>query len=446
MNTTLRDETIELLQALIRNACVNDGTVESGHEHRSVATLTEYLGAEGTVFEPKPGRQSVLYRVAGREPTAPSLLLMGHTDVVPVTEDGWSRDPFGGEIVDGFVWGRGAIDMLNVTAAMAVIFKQYLTQSVSAPRGDLLYLAVADEEAAGTHGARHITDHAWDQVGADYVLTEIAYPPIDLGGGVRYPVSVGEKGPFWTHVRSRGTPGHGSTPFGADNALEPLVGGMASLFETPAMVGITDVWRRFVEGLGLDSGTAQELLDPERIDGAIDRINATDPRLATYLHACTHLTVSPNVIAGGVKSNMVPDEAVAQVDLRAVPGQDRDDVDRFLEKAMGRYADRLTLEPQADFEATESRPEGSLWEAIVDAHEDVVGSRAVVPTLMPASTDARFFRARGSVAYGVGLFDDRVAFPDFLTMFHGNDERVSVESVGLTVTLLDRVLHHWRDL
>ncbi len=446
MNEALRDETIELLQALIRNACVNDGTAGSGFEHRSVATLAEYLGAEGTVFEPMPGRQSVLYRVPGTDPSAPSLLMMGHTDVVPVNEDGWSRDPFGAEIVDGFVWGRGAIDMLNVTAAMAVVFQRHLAGRRAPLRGDLLYLAVADEEAAGTHGAAYITAHAWDQVGADYVLTEIAYPPIDLGGGVRYPVSVGEKGPFWTHVHSAGTPGHGSTPFGADNALEPLVGGLAALFETPAMVGITDVWRDFVTGLGLDAELEQDLLDPERVDGAIDRINATDPRLATYLHACTHLTVSPNVMQGGVKSNMIPDRAVAQVDLRAVPGQDRADVDRFLEKAMGRYSDRLRLEPQADFPATESQARGSLWDAIVDAHEDVVGSRAVVPTLMPASTDARFFRARGSVAYGVGLFDDRVSFPDFLAMFHGNDERVSVESVGLTVTLLDRVLHHWRDV
>ena len=446
MNEALREETVELLQALIRNACVNDGTVGSGHEYRSVATLAEYLGVEGTVFEPQPGRQSVLYRIEGTDAAAPSLLLMGHTDVVPVNEETWSRDPFGAEIADGFVWGRGAIDMLNVTAAMAVVFKRYLTGRRTPLRGDLMYLAVADEEAAGTHGAKYITDHAWDQVGADYVLTEIAYPPIDLGGGVRYPVSVGEKGPFWTHVHSAGTPGHGSTPFGADNALEPLVGGLAALFETPAMVGITDVWRGFVGGLGLDPDLERELLDPEQIDAAIDRINATDPRLATYLHACTHLTVSPNVIDGGVKSNMIPDVAVAQVDLRAVPGQDRDDVDRFLEKAMGRYADRLTLEPQADFEATESRPAGSLWEAIVDAHDDLVGTRAVVPTLMPASTDARFFRARGSVAYGVGLFDDRVSFPDFLSMFHGNDERVSIESVGLTATLLDRVLHHWRDV
>lgn len=444
MNEELKSETIDLLRTLIRNACVNDGSPTSGHEHRSVATLTEYFGVAGTVFEPVPGRQSMLHRVEGTDPNAPSLLLMGHTDVVPANPSGWSVDPFAADVSDGFIWGRGAIDMLNVTAAMAAVFKPYLLGAIDPPPGDLLYFAVADEEAAGTHGANYVTANFWDQVGADFVLTEIAYPPIDLGGGVRYPVSVGEKGPFWTHIHAAGTPGHGSTPYGADNALEPLVGGLAALFEAPGVVGISEVWRGFVSGLGLPSELAEELLDPERIDGAIDRINASDPRLATYLHACTHLTVSPNVIGGGVKANMIPDTAVAQVDLRAVPGQDRDDVDRFLGKAMGRHADRLRLEPQADFPATESRAAGSLWEAIVDATEDVTGSRAVVPTLMPASTDARFFRRRGSTAYGVGLFDEEVSFPDFLTMFHGNDERVSTESVGLTATLLERVLDRWR--
>ena len=440
-----RDETVDLLQALIRNACVNDGTVSSGGESRSVATLAGYLDDPGTVFEPEPGRQSVLYRVPGADPNAPTLLMMGHTDVVPVNEAGWTHDPFAAVIDDGFIWGRGAIDMLNVTAAMAVAFRPYLKGEVSPPAGDLMFLAVADEEASGTHGARFLTENHWDELAADFVLTEIAYPPIDLGGGVRYPVSVGEKGPFWTHVHAKGTPGHGSTPYGSDNALEALVGGLAALFETDSLVGITDIWRGFVDGLGLDADLAAELVDPERVDAAIDRINATDPRLATYLHACTHLTVSPNVVEGGMKMNMIPDQAVGQIDLRALPGQDRSDVDAYLGKSMRRYADRLTLEPQADFLATESRPTGDLWDVIVASLEKLTGSDAVVPTLMPASTDARFFRARGSVAYGVGLFDERVSFPEFLSMFHGNDERVSVESVGLTVALFDEVLARWRD-
>ncbi len=437
-------DVIALLQTLIRNACVNDGTPAAGNEHRSVQSIQAFIGREGTIYEPLPGRQSVLYRVPGSEPGAPSLMLMGHTDVVPVNESGWSKDPFGAEIDDGFVWGRGAIDMLNLTAAMAVVARPIITGEAPPLRGDFLFLAVADEEASGTNGANYLTTNHWDDVAVDNLLTEIAYPPITLGGGVTYPVSVGEKGPFWTHVRSHGTPGHGSTPYGSDNALAPLIGGLASLLNTPSPVAITDVWTQFVEGLGLDDDLARDLVDPDRIDDAIDRINATDPRLATYIHACTHLTVSPNVIDGGVKANMIPDTAMAQIDLRAVPGQDRRDVDEFLTKAMGRYADRLTLEPTADFESAASDPNGSLWDVIVDAIEAETGSRSVIPTMMPASTDARFFRARGTVAYGVGLFDTRVSFPDFLSMFHGNDERVSIESVEKTTRLLSDILDRWR--
>lgn len=437
-------EVIELLQTLIRNACVNDGTPEAGHEYRSVATIQDFMGTEGVIYEPITGRQSVLYRVPGTEPGAPTLMMMGHTDVVPVNPDGWSRDPFEAEIADGFVWGRGAIDMLNLTAAMAVVSRPLITGDAPPLRGDFLYLAVADEEASGTNGADYLTANHWDEVAVDFLLTEIAYPPITLGGGLTYPVSVGEKGPFWTHVRSHGTPGHGSTPYGSDNALTPLVGGLASLMSTPSPVAITDIWRQFVDGLDLDESLAGDLVDPDRIDDAIDRINATDPRLATYIHACTHLTVSPNVIDGGVKANMIPDSALAQIDLRGVPGQDRRDVDEFLTKAMGQYSDRLTLEPTADFESTSSVPAGTLWEVISDAIESETGSRSIIPTLMPASTDARFFRTRGTVAYGVGLFDTRISFPDFLSMFHGNDERVSIESVEMTTRLLADILDRWR--
>ena len=239
-------DTVELLRALIQNKCVNDGTPTSGNESRSVATIVDYLGASGTVYEPLPGRQSVLYRVPGTEPGAPSLMLMGHTDVVPVTEAGWTRDPFGGQIAEGFVWGRGAIDMLNLTAAMAVVAKPFIQGEKRPLRGDLLYLAVADEEASGTHGAHYLTENHWGEVAVDFLLTEIAYPPVDFGGGRSYPVSVGEKGPFWTNIHSQGTPGHGSTPYGASNALEPLVGGLARLFETPQLVEITEIWRRLL--------------------------------------------------------------------------------------------------------------------------------------------------------------------------------------------------------
>jgi acetylornithine deacetylase/succinyl-diaminopimelate desuccinylase-like protein len=139
-------EATALLQDLIRNACVNDGRPESGEEIRSADLLTGYLTGTGLdieSYEPSPGRRSVLTKIEGSDPYAPSLLLMGHTDVVPVNADGWSRDPFGGEIVDGMVWGRGAVDMLNLTATMAVAFRR-LADSGFTPKGTISYLAVAD--------------------------------------------------------------------------------------------------------------------------------------------------------------------------------------------------------------------------------------------------------------------------------------------------------------
>ena len=141
-------ESTELLQALIRNACVNDGSVGSGGEERSVAVLQSYLEGSGIdleTFESAPGRSNLVARIEGTDPNAPALLLMGHTDVVPVSPEHWSHDPFGGELVDGEVWGRGAVDMLNLTASMAVATKR-LARSGFAPRGTLIYLAVADEE------------------------------------------------------------------------------------------------------------------------------------------------------------------------------------------------------------------------------------------------------------------------------------------------------------
>ncbi|MGH8926741.1 MAG: M20/M25/M40 family metallo-hydrolase [Acidimicrobiia bacterium] len=439
-------EVIPLLQELIRNRCVNDGTRESGHEHRSVATLGDFLGEPGEVVEPSPGRQSVVYRVPGHNPEAPALLLLPHLDVVPVNQAGWAVDAFGAEIGDGCVWGRGAVDMLNLTAAMAVAFKPYLTGARSLPPGDLILAAVADEEAAGGLGAKYLVSERPDLVDADFVLTEVAYPSLPTASGPIYPVAVGEKGPFWSRLRSRGVPGHGSSPYMADNALEPLVGALRGLFATPSPVIITDIFRRFVEALELPGDLGERLTDPDRVDGAIDDVAATDPRMARYFHAVTHLTVSPNIFRAGVKANMIPDEAEAEIDLRGLPGMDRDFVDEHLRKAMGRDGDRIEILPLADFEANFSGGADPLWEAIGDALQEATGVRRPVPTMMPVSTDARFFRSRGAVAYGVGLFDERVDFSEFLTLFHGNDERVSVGSVELTTSLTERTIARFYEL
>ena len=166
MADTLTNDATALLQDLIRNACVNDGQVASGEEVRNSDLLTSYLdgcGADIEYFEPQPGRRSLLAKIEGSDPSAPSLMLMGHTDVVPVNADGWTREPFGAELDDGMIWGRGAVDMLNLTSTMAVAFRQ-LARSGFKPRGTLMYLAVADEEALGTWGAKYLVEHELDAV------------------------------------------------------------------------------------------------------------------------------------------------------------------------------------------------------------------------------------------------------------------------------------------
>ena len=170
----LTEENADLLQALIRNECVNDGTPESGHETRNAELLRNELegcGAELEILPGLPDRDSLVARLPGTDPDAPTLMLMGHTDVVPVTPDGWKVDPFGGERIGDEIWGRGAVDMLNVTASMAVAFRHMAKSSTRYP-GDIIYFAVADEEAGGKYGAKPLVENRWDALECDYVLTE----------------------------------------------------------------------------------------------------------------------------------------------------------------------------------------------------------------------------------------------------------------------------------
>ena len=244
-------EATSLLRHLIRNACVNDGTPESGEEIRSADLLTGYLGGTGLDlerYEPQPGRRSVLAKIEGTDPTAPTLLLMGHTDVVPVNPDGWQRDPFGGEIVDGEVWGRGAVDMLNLTATMAVAFRAARRLRLHARRARSSYLAVADEEALGIWGADWLVDHERDAVKADYVITESGGFQIPTADGPRLPVIVGEKGTYWSPLTRAGDAGPRVAPFRTDNALVTAAEVVRRLAEFQAPTEIHDTWRRFVAG------------------------------------------------------------------------------------------------------------------------------------------------------------------------------------------------------
>jgi acetylornithine deacetylase/succinyl-diaminopimelate desuccinylase-like protein len=437
MTSDLQHETTDLLQQLIQNACVNDGHVESGGEIRSVDLLEQYLGSAGLDverYEPQPGRASLVARIEGSDPDAKSLLLMGHTDVVPVNVDGWSREPFSGDIVDGFVWGRGAVDMLNITASQAVAFRN-LARSGFTPKGTLIFLAVADEEALGTWGAKYLVEHERDAVYADYVLTESGGYQMPTPEGVRLPVLTAEKGTFWSKIRIGGTPGHGSQPFRTDNAVVTAAEVVRRIHAYEPRTRIQHVWRQFVEGMHYPPELTEAFLDPEGLRDALGELPLGMSRL---VHACTHTTFSPNVMHGGTKTNVIPDAVELEVDIRTLPGQTGDEVRAMLAEALGDLADRVELESNDD-PSTESPIDTPLWDSLARVTGRMVEGSALVPFLMVGGTDNRFFRRAGSVGYGFALFSRRLSFEDYATMFHGNDERVDVESLGLSEELWEAV-------
>lgn len=430
-------EVTEVLQAFIRNACVNDGSADSGEEVRSADLVTNYLQGSGLdleYYEPHAGRRSVLAKIEGSDPTAPGLMLMGHTDVVPVNPDTWSRDPFGGELEDGVVWGRGAVDMLNLTASMLVAFRR-LADSGFRPRGTLSYLAVADEEASGTYGAEWLLDHELDAVRTENVITESGGFQMGSRGGIRLPVMVEEKGAMWSKLTVKGTPGHGSQPHRTDNAVlkAAQIVQRIGAYRPPARV--SETWRRFVEGMQLP----EELADPAKLDGVIDGLPLGASRL---FHSCTHTTMSPNVAHGGTKVNMIPDRATVAVDIRTLPGVSADDVVAMLADACGDLWDEVEYEVRDDG-ATASPIDTPLWDAMGRVTSRLCEGSALVPMMMVGGTDNRYFRRAGAVGYGFGLFSERLRFEDFASMFHGNDERVDQESLRLSTELWIALAHEF---
>jgi acetylornithine deacetylase/succinyl-diaminopimelate desuccinylase-like protein len=434
----LTGETVELLQAMIRNRCVNDGTAESGFETRNADLLRSFLGSSGLDtqhFEPTPGRGSLVARIEGSDPTAPSLCLMVHTDVVPVNESGWSRDPFGGELVDGVVWGRGAVDMLNLTASMAVATRRLAAKGWK-PKGTLVFAAVADEEAAGVFGAKHLADRELDAVRSDYVLTESGGMPMKSPGGIKLPVMVGEKGCYWCRITVTGTAGHGSQPYKTDNALVKAAEVVRRIATYRPEAQIGEVWKRYLSSMGLPAEKTAPLLDAALIE---DRLEELPVGTARLFHACTHTTFSPNIAHGGSKINTIPDTVQLEVDIRTLPGQSAADIERMILEAVGDLRESVIVEPAVFDPASESPMDSPLWSTLSRVAGRFYEGSQNVPMLIAGATDARFFRRIGATAYGFGLFSRELRYEDYGRMFHGDDERVDTESLRLSTEMWEAV-------
>ena len=291
-----------------------------------------------------PGRGSIVARIEGSDPTAPTLCLMGHTDVVPVNPAGWSRDPFGGELIDGEVWGRGAIDMLNITASMAVAFR-HLADSGWRPKGTLIYFGVADEEAGGTWGAEWMCDNHWDAIRSDYVLTEMGgWSSVGPDNVRRVVVNTGEKGIAWRRLRV-----HGHARRTARCRSAPTT----RWSRRPRSCAAWPQYRparadqRGVAGPGRTRcrcpTTSRPACSTRRGSGRRSRrCRRRWPAPAT---PHTHTTFSPNVAHGGQKTNIIPDVVELEVDIRTVPGTTRADVDAHLHEALGELAHHVEISP-----------------------------------------------------------------------------------------------------
>ena len=433
-------QTVELLQQLIRNGCVNDGSIDSGQEVRNADLLESYLegtGFEMERFEAVPGRPSLVARMEGSDPTAPSLLLMGHTDVVPVNPDGWERDPFAAELVDGMIWGRGAVDMLNITSSMAVAIRN-VARSGFKPRGDLIYFGVPDEEAAGTYGAKWMTEEHPDAVKADYVITEMGGFRFAANGPPKLVLMAAEKGTYWCRITVHGTPGHGSMPLRTDNALVKAAEVVRRLAEYKPKAMIHETWRKFVEQMDFPPEFTESLLDPAKVEELANTF--PDIGLARMVHACTHTTFAPTVLDAGVKANVIPDFAELQVDIRTLPGQTGADIDAMLKEALGEYYENVEIDPMSAMPASASPTDTPLYETLTKVTERLMPGATTVPFLIVGATDSRFFRKIGTTSYGYGLFSERIPYTEFAKMFHGDNERIDVESLELSTQLWETVI------
>jgi acetylornithine deacetylase/succinyl-diaminopimelate desuccinylase-like protein len=297
----------------------------------------------------------------------------------------------------------------------------------------LVYFAVADEEAGGHLGAEWMVDQHWDAVASDYVLTEIGgWSVLPGDGSRRIVVNVAEKGLAWRRLVIKGTPGHGSMPYGTNNALitaAEVVRRISAYRPTPE---IGDLWLEQLAALGLPEATRRALSDPGTLDDALTEL---PPALARSCHAVTHLTLSPNVVHGGQKTNTIPDEVVLDVDIRTLPGTTADDVDAALRTALGELAGGVEISPLQHSEPTRSATDNPLWEALASRTGAVYPGSRLSPALLVGATDARFFRKKGAVALGAALYSPEVTFETFAGRFHGNDERVDVASLGLSTEL-----------
>jgi acetylornithine deacetylase/succinyl-diaminopimelate desuccinylase-like protein len=438
----LADETVRRLQDLIRFDTSNPpGNEQPAAEY--VARAVREAGIEPVIVPTAPNRANVVARLRGDGGAAPVLLYF-HTDVVPVERPRWSVDPFGGEVRDGRVYGRGALDMKGIGAMQLAVFLALARGATPGPplRRDLILAATADEENDTDLGMGVLVRQHPDLIRAEYALSEFGGFSMHLGNRCFYPIQTAEKGNAWMRLRASGRPGHGSVPHD-DNAVVRLARAVDRLARHKMPMRMTATARAYVaglaEGIGGPQGAAlKALLSPNIQDFALEHA-VRDAGLASELRAITRDTVTPTGLRAGVKTNVIPSSAEATLDCRTLPGTNVGDLVCEMQRALAEDGERLSFEVDSAMPAVEFRfntPLFSLMCAALRRHDP---DAIPVPFMLTGATDAKLVSQLGTICYG---FSPLQFGPGerFSELVHGHDERVPIASLAWGARVLYEVV------
>jgi acetylornithine deacetylase/succinyl-diaminopimelate desuccinylase-like protein len=415
----LQDETADVLARLVRFDTVNP----PGNERALLEWLAGYLsdaGLEVDLLRPEPDRPSLIARLRGAEP-GPVLGYLNHVDTVLASPEDWQHDPWGGEVHDGFLWGRGALDMKSQTAAEAVAAATLARSGRRPARGELKLMCVADEEVGGTLGARWLTEEHPDRVRCDYLLNEGGGAVMPYADRRLYGVCTGEKGTFRFRVRTHGRAGHASLPGFADNALVKLAPVLERLATTRADHDLTDAARVLLEVLAGDAS------DP---DAAIAEIEGVEPRLAVMVDPTLRVTAVPTRIFASEKINVIPAHAELLVDCRVPPGMGSRETHARVRELLG-PDDGFEVEYLEQVVGNGSPAASPLMDAIGEWLAEHDPGAETVPVVLPAFTDSRWYRAAFPDCVAYGFFPQRhQTLYETWPLVHGADERIDVRDLG----------------
>lgn len=354
-----------------------------------------------------------------------SMLFLSHVDVVPVSA-GWDFAPFAGEIKGGFIYGRGALDCKGLTAAEAgAAIRLALSGKL---KGRLIFAATADEEAGGVHGVEYIVNNLKGKLMADFCVNEGGAAPLRVGNKVCHFIQTGEKGIAWWHMKTKGTSAHGSLPWLGDNAVVKMSRIITGLTDyKPEVILIPEVKQliqQVAELKGIDLPVTKANL-PEIIPQLGDRI------FSVYLTACTRMSVSPNTVHGGLKTNIVPDACEADLDTRLLPGQDKEYVLKEFSKIFGETGVECTQYFRPTF-STSDRP---YYRLMADTLKEFIGDSPVLPSISTGASDSRFLREAGMPCYGINMMTLNID-PAMNESVHGKNERLDIASLKLKTDFL----------